>query len=390
MNSLTEKRLKWLKNIQSKNLSQRNTELLERVSAVFENNIIDRTDNKWGHYRGILPSPGNYNGVWNWDSAFHALALSRIDPELAYEQIEIFLDFQGDDGIYPDVIYVDGKVKDNYSKPPVFPWAFTEVYKRSPKPELLQKAYDSFCRNLGFWNNNRRDEKYGLYYYDCRRIDDSWRIHQKWESGMDNSPRWDNGVEQWLAVDLNGYMATFYDALEQIADWLNLPEDKKKWNKCSAELKERINKELWCTEKQCFLDRNRFTGEFSDVISSASFVPLFAGCSDAEHAKAMAENAKNPEMFYPSMPTVAFCCDTFSAADYWRGPVWLNIAYFAADGLKKYGYAEIAHRICEHVLDDAANEKRSIFEYYNARTGEGLGADSFGWSAAFIIEFILN
>lgn len=391
MNSLTEKRAEWLEKIKnSENISERDFELLSRASAVFENNIIDSRSNAWGSYRGILPSPGKYDGVWNWDSAFHALALSRIDPELAYEQIEIFLDFQGADGIFPDVIYADGTVKDNYSKPPVFPWAFVEVYRRSPKPELLPKAYESFCRNLDFWNSNRRDKKSGLYYYDCRPIDGDWKAHQKWESGMDDSPRWDNGVSQWLAVDLNGYMATFYDALSQMAEWLGLPEDKTKWQTCSAELKELVNRELWDSKKQCFADRDRFTGEFSDVLSSACFVPLFGECSDAEHAELMAKNAENPERFYPSMPTVAFECEAFNPTKYWRGPVWLNLAYFAAEGLRKYGYSASADRIKEHVLSDAANEKRDIFEYYNARTGEGLGAKSFGWSAAFIIEFILN
>lgn len=391
MNCLTENRAEWLDNLKSSDrLSDRDMTLLERATAVFENNIVDCTDNKWGKYRGILPSPKQYKGVWNWDSAFHALALSYFSPVLAYEQLEIFFDFQGDDGIYPDVIYADGRIKDNYSKPPVLPWAFTEVYRRCPNPELLPKAYESYCRNFKFWNNYRRDEKSGLYYYDCHKINDEWQTHQRWESGMDDSPRWDNGVDQWLAVDLNGYMVTFCDALAQMAQWLGLAEDESNWKQQSANLKSKINSELWCDEKQCFLDRNRFTGEFSDVLSSACFVPLFAGCSDEVHAKAMAENAENPERFYPSMPTVAFCCDTFNESKYWRGPVWLNLAYFAAEGLRKYGYNDISDRIREHVLNNAYNEKRDIFEYYNARTGEGLGATSFGWSAAFIIEFIMG
>ena len=35
-------------------------------------------------------------------------------------------------------------------------------------------------------------------------------------------------------------------------------------------------------------------------------------------------------------------------------------------------------------------EKEIIFEYYDSITGKGLGAKQFAWSAAFIIEFILN
>lgn len=104
----------------------------------------------------------------------------------------------------------------------------------------------------------------------------------------------------------------------------------------------------------------------------------------------MHKNALDSKRFYPSMPTVAFCCDSFLASDYRRGPVWLNLAYFASEGLRNYGFFESSDKIKEHVLNDAYNEKRDIFEYYDALNGEGLGAKSFGWSAAFIIQFIMN
>lgn len=391
MKDLSENRKKWLDGLRLSNrFTEREMILLERASFVFENNLFKDENSLLGGFRGILPSPGKYNGVWNWDSAFHALALSNFDADIAYEQFRIFFAFQGTDGIFPDVIYADGTVKDNYSKPPVFPWAFTEVYERSPRPDFLNEAYCSFCRNLKFWNNNRRDKKSGLYYYDCTPVDGNWSTHQKWESGMDNSPRWDNGVSRWLAPDLNGFMVMFYDALNKMSVWLNLPDDAEEWKSRSMELKNLINNVLWCEDKNCFLDRDRFTGEFSDVLSSACFVPLFSGCAGKDKAYAMNIAAGNPELFFPSMPTVAFSCDSFSASDYWRGPVWLNFAYFASEGLRKYGFEDTGDLIKEHVLSDVFNEKRGIYEYYNARTGEGLGAVSFGWSAAFVIEFIVS
>lgn len=391
MNSITDIRKKWLNQLSlSGHFNLRDIELLERASFVFENNLFDTDNAAWGAHRGILPSPGKYNGVWNWDSAFHALAVSCFDPKLAYEQFEIFFDFQGEDGIFPDVIYADGTVKDNYSKPPVLPWAFIEVYEKCPYPDLLSRAYNCFCKNLDFWNHFRRDENYGLYYYDCRRIDGNWQTHQKWESGMDNSPRWDKGVSQWLAVDLNGFMVMFFDSLRRMAALLKLKKDAAFWQKESDALRKKINESLWCPDKNCFTDRDRFTGAFSDVLSSASYVALFSGCADTEKSAQMNDNACNTALFFPSMPTVAINSGAFSPSDYWRGPVWLNFVYFACEGLRKYGYSATAERIKEYTLNVCANEKRSIFEYYNALTGEGLGAESFGWSAAFIIELILD
>ena len=381
---------RWLAAPELAELDERDSDLLRRAVSVFEHNLFAAQDCAWGHYRGILPSPGQYNGVWNWDSAFHAMALSHIDAKLAYEQCEIFMDFQGDDGIFPDVIRTNRTKMDNYSKPPVFPWAFVRAYSNAPNPALLPRAYASYCRNAGFWEKCRRDEATGLFFYDATKINDNWPTHQKWESGMDTSPRWDDGVSRWLAVDLCGYMVLFYKALAQMAEWLQHPAEAAAWNRTAETLCANVRTLLWCDAKQCFLDRDRVTGTFSQVVTSASFVPLFAGCADRKQAAVMAKNARNPQLFYPSMPTVAFECETFSASDYWRGPVWLNYAYFAAEGLRLYGYAEQADALREYTLRTVDAEKRDIFEYYDAVSGRGLGASSFGWSAAFVIEWILE
>ena len=49
--------------------------------------------------------------------------------------------------------------------------------------------------------------------------------------------------------------------------------------------------------------------------------------------------------FKEKMPTVSFDNPEYST-DYWRGPTWLNVAYFAAKGLKNYGF-EVADKIKE-------------------------------------------
>jgi hypothetical protein len=42
------------------------------------------------------------------------------------------------------------------------------------------------------------------------------------------------------------------------------------------------------------------------------------------------------------------------------------------------------------ILDWCAAQQDSIYEYYDSKPGKGLGAKQYGWSSAFIIEFILN
>ena len=88
-------------------------ELVQRAINTLYGNIIkkpsDSTDFVFKDYQGIAPSPTTYKGVWNWDSAFHLMAMSYIEPEIGYDQIRILFDFMKEDGQLADVIYQLGK-----------------------------------------------------------------------------------------------------------------------------------------------------------------------------------------------------------------------------------------------------------------------------------------
>ena len=144
---------------------------------------------------------------------------------------------------------------------------------------------------------------------------------------------------------------------------------------------------LWNEELNCYTDRNFETDALSEVLSPASFMPLYTGIASKEHAQATERVAK--EKFGYGMPTVSYYNPEYSA-DYWRGPTWLNVAYFAAKGLKNYGFDETADRIKETILGWVENDGDKIHENYNSKTGEGLCAEYFSWSAVFVMEFILN
>jgi len=92
--------------------------------------------------------------------------------------------------------------------------------------------------------------------------------------------------------------------------------------------------------------------------------------------------------FKSKMPTVTYDHPAYST-DYWRGPTWLNVAYFAAKGLKNYN-CDVANQIKENILEMCDAQKEGIYENYDSLTGKGLCCDHFSWSSAFIIEFILN
>jgi len=58
----------------------------------------------------------------------------------------------------------------------------------------------------------------------------------------------------------------------------------------------------------------------------------------------------------------------------------VNINWMIADGLRRHGDAARADVLAADTR--ALIEQSGMHEYFNPRTGEGLGADDFGWTAA--------
>ena len=74
----------------------------------------------------------------------------------------------------------------------------------------------------------------------------------------------------------------------------------------------------------------------------------------------------------------------------WRGPAWANTSYMALKGLKRYGFDKTAETGREQLLAWCHQNRDYLWEYYDSRSGKGLGAPQYGWTAAFVIEFIAS
>jgi putative isomerase len=89
------------------------------------------------------------------------------------------------------------------------------------------------------------------------------------------------------------------------------------------------------------------------------------------------------------MPTVALDHPKMNPVGYWRGSVWMNVAYFAIKGLYDYGFRKTAMGI-RNTLLDWMDRDESIHENYNPLTGEGKCAPDFSWSCVFAMEMVLE
>ncbi len=362
----------------------RDRKLIARCYDTLMSNVYEEGEYLWSPYRCTSPGKGAFKGIWNWDSAFHAMGFSRIDPTLAKENIIGFLKFQREDGLLPDVIFENGRIVSTFTKPPVFAYAVEKVYKSEPDLDFLKEVYPYLVKNEKFWVEQRCYK--GLFFYDADNKDTpDYNQRVRFESGWDNSVRWDNGITEYWAIDLNCFMVMFYRSMRFIANELGKKRDFAKWKRRELTLTSLIQTKMW-KKNIGFFDVNRYTGELSEVCTPASFMPLFIKIANQEQAEIM--NILAEQKFEGKMPTVSFDNENYST-DYWRGPTWLNVAYFAAKGLKNYDF-KIADTIKENILDMCDKEKNGIFENYDSKTGKGLCCNRFSWSSVFIMEFILD
>ncbi len=376
----------WLSAFENR-VTEREYDLLVRAYDVLRENTIQSDNALWGKDAVISPWSGWDAGIWNWDSAFHAMTVSRFDTVLARNCINCFLKFQLPNGMLPDVIFADGRVVDNFSKPPVMATAALAVFEAEKDMDFLKGCYEKLVAYEGFWANERCDR--GLFYYSAEsEPEKNDYLHPRYESGWDNSPRWDKCiVDQW-AIDLNCFMVMYYRAMSKMAEHLGLSSEI--WKAKETELSALIETTMFDEAAGAYVDRDRKKGEFNDVLSPASFMPLYIGIASKEHALAMSRIATDKKKFYPGMPTVSYDCPAYST-DYWRGNTWLNVAYFAIKGLKEYGFNEIADGMRAFLLEMIYdNREGGIYENYDTVNRKGMYCNRFSWSAAFVIEFILN
>ena len=384
----------WL-NEKQKVLSEKDFLLVKKAATILRNNVCEGEYFAWYPYRCICPFGGTpkvtpETGIWNWDSAFHAIGVLKWDPELAKEQILGFIQYQLPNGMFIDVIHANGQMADCSSKPPVLAWAAAEVYKETKDLNFLQKVYPKFVQNEEFWCRERFYKGLFRYGADMNKVPfDKVDLYVRWESGWDDSVRWDKPCSDYWSIDLNCFAVMMYRGISTMARALGYEADAMFYEKKEKTLIENINKYLWNDEIKAYVDTNRFTGEPSNVMTPASFTPLYIEIATQERAEYMSQFARDKNKFYPGMPTVAYDDPEYSQK-YWRGNTWLNVAYFAAKGLKNYGFDKIADGIRDTILTWVENDGECIHENYNSTTGEGLFCSKFSWSCVFVMEFILN
>jgi len=373
---------------------------------------------------GIAPSiSASYfaSGFWAWDTWKQAVAVAHFHPKLAEKSIQSMFDFQiepddtsrpQDDGMITDCVFQNSDENNSRnSKPPLAAWAVWEVYRKNADMRFLSEMYPRLLRYHRWWYSNRDHDGNGMAEYGATvhpdHVDRDAMIEAAaWESGMDNAPRFDgdyaidileNRNSQGVlvgyslsqeSVDLNSYLYAEKVYLAKIARELGHDAEAAALEEEALYIADFVCTHMWDDGTGFFYDIDITTKrpliERGKGIEGA--IPLWAGLARPEQASRVRDALMDPSMFNTAMPFPTVSADNprYSPERYWRGPVWLDQAYFAVEGLGRYGYADDARLMAGKLLHAAEGlaGNSPITENYNPETGAGLNAANFSWSAA--------
>jgi hypothetical protein len=125
-----------------------------------------------------------------------------------------------------------------------------------------------------------------------------------------------------------------------------------------------------------------------------ALAPLALPDLPADIGRRLVEETLLSDGFWPGvpLPSVALDDPTHTSRDrywglrrYWRGPSWANAAWLVWLGLRRLGYAAQAADMARRLGEVVARE--GLREYYDARTGAGMGARDFAWTA-LVLEMV--
>ncbi|QKV20078.1 MGH1-like glycoside hydrolase domain-containing protein [Oricola thermophila] len=396
-----------------------------------------------------VPTAGLYPYQWNWDSAFAALGFATFDRDRAWREIETLFDGQWEDGMVPHIIF-------RKNDPGYFPGP--DIWGSRTEPPTSGHSQPPVVASVARWlveTGGREDERraHEMFpklmawheWWHCYRDPDETGlvgIVHPWESGRDNCPDWDIGMNNIVVPDDLG---TYH---RRDTDWVDPSErptqetyDRyltivKFGRECGWDhdivvregpffmadpcvqfvlmradrdlmaLAERFDdarargriadwvardeagaQAMWSDEACGFVATDLRTGSKSPAITNASMLAFYGGAGTEEQRAEMVRHAREIldgcRYVFPSWDPRH---EGFEQRRYWRGPVWSVMNWMMAAGFERHGLADLAMRVRRDTL--AMVRQSGFFEYFDPLTGEGLGGPNFTWTAAIHLALV--
>lgn len=367
--------------------------IIESARAVLEAN--------WRTGGYTVPNAEVYPFQWLWDSCFHAITWARLGAaERSRSELAHLFRLQATDGFVPHIDYEWSPAHhadfwgregaSSITQPPMFGHAVAELSRRGiDVADLVAPAVDG----LRFLLDHRA------------RVDGLVALCHPWESGGDDSPRWDRwcgdrwSTSSWFAVKgalLDGLVTS--DAGSPIANRdfvvgscgfnalvafnafeLAAVTDDQALAAAASSLVDRLATR-WDEDSCTWIDTGDAESGSGRVRTLDALLPVLVE-RDPDVRDVVFATLLDDESFGGACGPAGVHRDepTFAARTYWRGPAWPQLTYLFWVAAQRHGRADDAHRLADMLVRGA--ERSGWAEYWDADDGTGLGAAPQSWAA---------
>ena len=390
-----------------------------------------------------------YPAQWNWDSAFIALGYSHFNLDFSITEIETLLDGQWDDGMVPHILFHE---KDTSYFPNHTTW---KCGKNIPSSGITQPPVLAIILKKIIENNQLNDDqnsrilkilikikKYHEWFIKFRDPNKTGLVSilHPWESGYDNSPIWDepmnnilvdkelnyqrrdlevsNSDERPLKIDYDRYVTikdqfrdvnydpnklyelSIFNVVDVGFNSLFLKANKdlvkllKKFKLNYDELDLFISKseseiiKLYNYDRDEFVSKDLNTNKDISIPSITNYFALIADLKNDKLNKKIINNLKNHNLNEKYIfSTIKPDHQTFEEKRYWRGPIWINCNWIIYQGIKNKDkdYSITIKNETISLIDN-----KGFHEYYSCNDGSVMGANNFSWSAALYLDLVMQ
>lgn len=270
------------------------------------------------------------------------------------------------------------------TQPPVIGITLREIFARFGNKEYIAYFYDSLLEYEKWLSLYRDFGKRGLSCYV-----------NIWESGWDNSPRFDTAARNRVldpyieGVDFNVYIYILRDTILQIAELLNKAEPEGVRER-KALTKYSMNEFMYKPEDNFYYDLEAGSEKKIMVKTAAGLLPLLTDIpNDEQRDKIVSRYLLSEKEFLSTAPVPSVSRDeeSYVSYDFWRGANWPQITWSILYGISESHPEEAAELLDRFLHTTSGNE--NCYEYYDSETGKGAGLPFQGWGALYI-DFILR
>jgi hypothetical protein len=316
------------------------------------------------------------NPIWGWGhghqvmhESLSMLSYVYLDAKSAQESQRVYMEQQFEDGL---IAYRHGprgaQVYPHEGKPttsaPFFSWTNWEIYRVSKDRSFLQDAYQAGAKYIRYLEKERDKDRDGMYewgpYGIIENVRDGWNVvFQLFSEGKDEGRDISGELD---ALDLTAQVVNEMYYLKLMAQELGDSGGVKEWSEKYEKTANLINQYMWDPQDRFYYHLSMydnsmtFEGRSLKRKEIIGFLPMWAQAASQEQARALVEHLTNENSFWRAfgVPTLAAddphyypfvdgCCR-------WNGPVWLLWDYMVFDGLKKYGYDELAKQLADKMM----------------------------------------